>query len=284
MSRFEHRVIVFSALAIGLLLAACSGAPTAGSVTPAASATASTTGGCASVPGFEHAGTPSLGTHFTDVSFPSGAVAYLTTSPETNGFQDRLVHVCVTGSGVDAIRGFYGTGVVTQGWSTTATLPSTGDLSTACTNPPYCWIKNDGSIRFLGLEDVATAGPLTTYVLRLVIEPLSSGSGLLNPGDAFDFDPTGPGGGTNDVTWTGAQMTPSGGTQLHNVGLGVMSMLSYADVAGYTYAAVPLSAGTLAVSNLFAVQTSDHHFVKVRVENHLGMQLVLQWVTYPYTF
>jgi hypothetical protein len=284
MSRFKHRMVALTAVAIGLLLAACSGTSTAGSATPAASATVSTTGGCASVPGFEHASTSSLGTHFTDVGFPSGAVAYLTTPPETNGFQYRLVHVCVTGSGADAVRSFYGTGVVTQGWSTTATLPSTGDLSTACTNPPYCWIKNDGVIRFLGLEDVATAGPLTTFALRLVIEPLSSGGGLLNPGDAFDFDPTGLGSGTNDVTWTGSQMTPSSGAGMHNVGLGVLGTLTYADVAGYPYAAVPLSAGTLAVSDLFAVQTSDHHVVKVRVENHLGTQLTLQWVTYPYTF
>lgn len=288
MLRISRHLLLLAIIATSLLLVACGSASGSASSTPitaaTATATATTPSGCAAAPGFASAGVPNLGGHFGDVSFPSGAISYNTTTPETNGFQFRLAHTCVVGETPDAVRSFYATHTTSQGWRMTDTAPVNGDLSTACPTPAYCWIKNDGVIRFLNLEDVATAGGVTTYSLRLIIEPLASGGALLNSGDTYDFDPTGPGGGTNDLTWTGSQLTLASGVTYHAVGVGALNSVGYADVAGYSYGAGPVPGSALAVGAIFAVQTGDHHCVKLRVVNHLGSQLNIEAVTYPYTF
>ncbi|WIG61798.1 MAG: hypothetical protein OJF49_004546 [Ktedonobacterales bacterium] len=288
MLRISRHLLFLAIFTTSMLLMACGSATGRASSTPTsaatATATATTPSGCAAASGFASAGVPNLGAHFGDVSFPSGAISYNTTTPETNGFQFRLVHTCVVGLTPAALRNFYNTHSTSQGWSLTDTVPVNGDLSTACPTPAYCWIKNDGVIRFLNLEDVASAGSVTTYTLRLIIEPLASGGALLNPGDTYDFDPTGPGSGANDLTWTGSQLTLASGVTYHAVGSGAFNTVGYADVAGYTYGVGPVPGSALAVGAIFAVQTGDHHFVKVRVVNHAGSQLNVEAVTYPYTF
>lgn len=288
MLRISRHLLLLAIIATSLLLVACGSPSGRASSTPTlavtVTATATMPSGCAAAPGFTSASVPNLGAHFGDVNFPSGAIGYNTTPPETNGFQFRLTHTCVAGAAPDAVRSFYRTHTTSQGWSLTDTTPVNGDLSTACPTPAYCWIKNDGVIRFLNLEDVATAGGVTTYTLRLIIEPLASGGALLTPDDTYDFDPTGPGSGANDLTWTGGQLTLASGATYHAVGIGALNTVGYVDVAGYTYGAGPVPGSALAVGAIFAVQTGDHHFVKVRVVNHLGSQLNIEAVTYPYTF
>lgn len=286
MVRGVLRLLPLGVLAGGLMLTACSAstAGTSGTKTPIPTPTP-TPAGCAAIPGFEHATAASAGGRFTDVGFPSDAVGYANAAPEANGFQYQLIHVCQVGGSAAAVQSFHGSNLPAHGWMITATFPSTGDLSTACPSGSSCYIKNDGVIRFVAVESVATTGGLTTYTVRLVIQPYAFGGGLLSPSDTFDFDPTGPGSGTADVTWSGTQIVPSGAAKLINVGLrGSLNTVSFADVAGLAYAAAPIAAATLVPGDVFAVQTTDTHFVKVRVVSHSGSQLNLEYVTYPYTF
>jgi hypothetical protein len=266
------------------MLVACSNS--AGSIGSTASAVATVPprSGCAAIPDFTDAVAPNLAAHFGDVGFPTGAVAIVSPAPEANGFQYRLVRTCVTGNTADAVGSFYTTNLASQGWMTTPTLPASGDLSTPCTTPPHCWIKNDGTVRYLGLEDVATFGPVNTFTLRLVIQPLSSGGALLNSGDTYDFDPTGPGSGTDDVTWTGTKLALASDTGVHNIGSGGLGSLSYGDVSGFSYTTSPLTSSTLAAGDTFTVRTADHHFAKVRVVSHTGTTLNIEEICYPYTF
>ncbi|HEV8191369.1 MAG TPA: hypothetical protein VGP82_07765, partial [Ktedonobacterales bacterium] len=122
------------------------------------------------------------------------------------------------------------------------------------------------------------------FTLRLVIQPLSFGGALLSPGNTYDFDPTGPGSGTDDITWTGSRLTPSSGTGLHNVGSAGLGTVNYSDAASFTYAASPLTAGTLGPGDVFAVKTSGSHFAKVRVVSHTGTTLNIEEICYTYTF
>ena len=267
-----------------LLLAACSSSSGGAGSTISPTATGATRSGCAAVPDFTDAAAPNLGTHFGDVGFPTGAVALVNPAPEANGFQYRLARTCVTGNTADALGSFYATNLASRGWTTTPTLPVSGDLSTLCPTPPYCWIKNDGTVRYLGLEDVATSGPVSTFTLRLVIQPLSSGGALLNSGDTYDFDPTGPGSGTDDVTWTGTKLTLASDTGVHNIGSAGLGSVGFDEVAAFTYTTGPLTSSTLATGDVFSVRTADHHFAKARVVSHAGTTLNIEEICYPYTF
>lgn len=276
--------LALTATALLLVLAACSaGGAATSSVTTHSTPTPA---GCATVPGFEHATTPpSAGAHFTDVGYPVGASGYATAAPEANGFQYRIVHVCAPGSSPAMTSAFYSTNLTAHTWATTATFPSAGDLSTACPHAPDCYIKNDGVIRFLTIEDAATSGPLATYALRLVIQPYAFGGALVSSGDQEDFDPTGPGGGTNDVTWNGMQLVPVGSAKLAGAGLmGSLNTLSYADTSALPFAAAPIAGSALVPGYVFGVATSDGHVAKVRVVSHTGTQLNIEYVTYAYTF
>jgi hypothetical protein len=259
-----------------------SGSTSAATATIAATATPA---GCAAIPGFAHATTASGGTHFGDVGFPSGSVGYTSDAPEANGFQYRLIHVCVAGSSAAAVASFHATDLAAHGWMTTATYPATGDLATACPASTACFIKNDGVIRFAGVGAAATASGVTTYTAQLVIQPYSFGGALLMAGDTEDFDPTGPGGGTNDVTWTGAQLAPAGGAQLVNKGtIGSLNALAYADLAAATFSTTPIPSATLVPGDGVALRTGDGHVVKLRVTNHSGTDLTIEFVAYAYTF
>lgn len=290
MARGIFRSLLLGMLACGLALTACSAstAGTSGTRPPTptlAPRPTPTPAGCAGLPGFENAAAATAGRRFAEVGFPTGAVGYASAAPEANGFQYQLIHVCVTGSTAASVPSFYAASLPAHSWMTTSTFPVAGDLSTACPAPPNCYIKNDGVIHFLSVEDVATAGSLTTYTLRLVLQPYAFGGGILNAGDTYDFDPTGPGGGTLDITWSGTQIVPSGAAKLINLGLrGSLNTLSFADLAGLTYGSAPLSGAALVPGDVFAVQTSDSHWVKVRVMSHSGTQLAIEYVTYPYTF
>jgi hypothetical protein len=279
-----RRLLPSCVVGITLILSACAGPAAAGGATATATRTTAPAA-CASVPGFEHASAASGGGRFSDVGFPIGAVAYTSAVPEVNGFQFRLVHVCHGGASTDAARAFYSSDLAARGWATSATFPGGGDLSTPCLSPSSCFIKNTGVIRFLDLEDVAATGAATTYTLRLVIQPYAFGSGEVAVGAHFDFDPTGPGGGTDDIIWTGSQLTPTSAAKL--IGIGVRSSLntlSYADLAALSYGTTPIASGALVPGYTFAVATSDGRLVKARVATHAGSRLTVEFVAYPYTF
>jgi hypothetical protein len=279
-----RRLSLSCVVGIILILSACAGPGATGGATATATRTTAAAA-CAAVPGFEHASAASGGARFGDVGFPIGAVAYISAVPEANGFQFRLVHVCQGGASIDAVRTFHASDLAARGWATSATFPGGGDLSTLCLSPSSCFIKNTGVIRFLDLEDVAAAGAATTYTLRLVIQPYAFGSGEVAAGAHFDFDPAGPGGGTDDITWTGSQLSPIGAAKLNGIGVrSSLNALSYADLAALPYGTTPLASGALVPGYTFAVATSDGRFVKARITGHAGSQLTVEFVAYPYTF
>jgi hypothetical protein len=193
-----------------------------------------------------------------------------------------------------------------------------GDLSTPCAVKPLCFAKNDGALRYVVVEEIVPGAGLTIYGLRLIIQPLASGSASLSPGEKLDLDPAGPtgpilptatpspspsaspganpspkpspsptaspSGGVADLTWTGGQLVPAGGAKLKLIGeKPSLNAVVYADLAGLTYEDKPLDASALSDGVIFAVQTADGHYAKAQVKSK-GGDLSLDYITYAYTF
>lgn len=286
MTRGILRALVPICLLMGVALSACDASSGTASATSTPAATAPT--GCGAAPGFEHATAASGGAHFSDVGFPSGAVGYSSAgvdASEVNGFQYRAIHLCVAGGSVASVQSFHTTDLSAHGWTLTATYPVGGDLATPCPATVVCYIKNDGVIRFLSLQTPVASSGVTEYAVQLVIQPYAFGGALLSAGDAEDVDPTGPGGGTNDFTWTGTQINASGGAQLASVGaLGSLNALVYGDLAGVALTTASIPGSALVPGAGIVVRTSEGHFAKLRIATHSGTDLTFDFVTYAYTF
>jgi hypothetical protein len=195
------------------------------------------------------------------------------------------------------------------------TAPVNGDLSTACAVKPLCFSKNDGALRDVVVEEVVPGAGLTIYTLRLIIQPLVSGSATLSSGEKLDLDPAGStrpiatptaspsaspsvspsprpspsptassSGGVADLTWSGGQLSPAGGAKLKMIGEKPgLNAVVYADLAGLTYEDKPLDASALGEGVVFAVQTADGHYAKAQVKS-TSDGLDLDYITYAYTF
>jgi hypothetical protein len=290
---------------LSLVILGCAATSTA--TTPTVSP--QTASACAAAPGFVGAKPVAAGARFPDVGFPAGAVGYASADPEANGFQFQLVHVCVAGGAPDAVRSFLSADLPGHGWRSQDTAPVSGDLSTPCAVKPLCFAKNDSALRYVVVEEIIPGAGLTLYTLRLIIQPLASGSATLTPGGKLDLDPAGaalptatpsaspsaspnaspsptskPSAGTEDLTWTGAQLAPVGGARLAAIGAKPsLNAVVYTDLAGLTYDTTPLNVSVLTVGVVFAVQTADGHYAKAQVKSTNG-GLSLDYVTYAYTF
>ena len=188
MARIRPHAISLIVLALVLVVAGCAAA--AATTTPTTSP--QTAKACAAAPGFFGAKLPTAGARFPDLSFPAGAVGYSSSDPETNGFQFQIVHVCVAGSALDAVKSYLGSDLQGHGWVSQDTAPVSGDLSTPCAVKPLCFAKNDGARRYVVVEEIVPGAGLTLYGLRLIIQPLASGSATLSPGEKLNLDPAGP--------------------------------------------------------------------------------------------
>jgi hypothetical protein len=313
MPRIRPRAISLIVLALVLVVAGC--AATAAATTPTTSP--QTASACAAAPGFFGAKPPTAGARFPDLGFPAGAVGYSSSDPETNGFQFQIVHVCVAGGAPDAVKSYLGSDLPGHGWVSQDTAPVSGDLSTPCAVKPLCFTKNDGALRYVVVEEIVPGAGLTIYGLRLIIQPLASGSATLSPGEKLDLDPAGPttpiatptaspsaspnaspspgpkpspsstaspAGGVADLTWTGGQLAPAGGAKLKLMdGKTSLNAVVYADLAGLTYEDKPLDSSALSDGAVFAVQTADGHYAKAQMKS-TNDGLDLDYITYAYTF
>jgi hypothetical protein len=304
-----------SLIVLVLLLASAGCAATSAATTPTTSP--QTASACAAAPGFFGAKPPTAGARFPDLGFPAGAVGYSSSDPETNGFQFQLVHVCVAGGALDAVKSYLGSDLQGHGWVSQDTAPVSGDASTPCAVKPLCFAKNDGALRYVVVEEIVPGAGLTIYGLRLIIQPLASGSATLSPGEKLDLDPAGPStpiatptaspsaspsaspnpspkpspsstaspaGGVADLTWSGGQLAPAGGAKLKLMdGKTSLNAVVYADLAGLTYEDKPLDASALSDGAVFAVQTADGHYAKAQVRS-TSDGLDLDYITYAYTF
>jgi len=315
MPRIRPRVSCLIVLVLLLASAGC--AATSAATTPTTSP--QTARACAAAPGFFGAKPPTAGARFPDLGFPAGAVGYTSSDPETNGFQFQIVHVCVAGGALEAVKSYLGSDLQGHGWVSQDSAPITGDVSTPCAVKPLCFAKSDGALRYVVVEEIVPGAGLTIYGLRLIIQPLASGSATLSPGEKLDLDPAGtsmpiatptaspsaspsaspnpspspkpspsstasPSGGVADLTWTGGQIAPAGGAKLKLMdGKTSLNAVVYADLAGLTYEDKPLDAGALTDGAVFAVQTADGHYAKAQVKSTSG-GLSLDYVTYAYTF
>jgi len=299
---------------LALAIAGC--AATSAATTPTTSP--QTANACAAAPGFFGAKPPTAGARFPDLGFPAGAVGYSSSDPEANGFQFQLVHVCVAGGAPDAVKSFLGSDLPGHGWTSQDTAPVSGDLSTPCAVKPLCFAKNDGALRYVVVEEIVPGAGLTLYGLRLIIQPLASGSASLSPGEKLDLDPAGrtgpilptatstpspsasaspspkpspspspttsPAGGVADLIWNGGRLAPTGGAKLKLIGAKPsLNAVVYADLAALTYEDKPLDADALTDGAVFAVQTADGHYAKAQVKSTSG-GLDLDYITYAYTF
>jgi hypothetical protein len=248
--------LISLALCLALSVAITSCAATSASTTPTVSP--QTASACAAAPGFVGAKPATAGGRFPDVGFPAGSVGYSSADPEANGFQFQVIHVCLTGSAPDAVRSFVSADLPGHGWRSQDTAPVTGDLSTPCAVKPLCFARNDGAPRYVVVQEIIPGAGLTIYTLRLILQPLVSGSATLTTGQKLDFDPGAPGAPTTatpvpspnaspnaspratpspkaspspkpspsaspstgnvDVTWTGAQLAPANGAKLKVIG------------------------------------------------------------------
>jgi hypothetical protein len=317
MSGIRPRAISLIVLALALVIPGCAATPAA--TTPTTSPQAASA--CAAAPGFFGAKPPTAGVRFPDLGFPAGAVGYSSSDPETNGFQFQIVHVCVAGGAPDAVKSYLGSDLPGHGWVSQDSAPVSGDLSTPCAVKPLCFAKNDGALRYVVVEEIVPGAGLTIYGLRLIIQPLASGSATLSPGEKLDLDPAGPStpiatptaspsaspsaspnpspspspkpspsstaspsGGVADLSWTGGQLAPAGGAKLKLMdGKTSLNAVVYADLAGLTYEDKPLDASALTDDAVFAVQTADGHYAKAQVKSTSG-GLSLDYITYAYTF
>jgi hypothetical protein len=248
---------------------------------------------CRFVAGFEQTtDTPALGPRFADVGFPAGAVGFLSTAPEVNGYQTRLVRACARTLG-GAPGAYYRAALVHGGWKATDFFPVDGDPSKPCPSPHNCYRWNDGSnyhIRFLEVEAVRSAGATglaVTFTVRLMLGARDTGGALMLPGETLDVDPNAPTIHHDDIRWTGDQLEPIDGALLRNVGAGSnLDALSYADVATLTYDTTPVAADALLPGDLFAVKTGDGRLAKAQVAS-LDKDtdwLTLDFITYGDTF
>ncbi|HEX9069050.1 MAG TPA: hypothetical protein VF807_09795, partial [Ktedonobacterales bacterium] len=135
---------------------------------------------CSGVPGLQSAGAASVGKHFEDITLPSGAVGVTATAPEANGFQYRLVTVCVTGQPPAQVSNFVYARLTAQGWAGQTTAPVAGDLSNACPAHAVCYAKRSDTTRFAVMEQPNVRGAATWWVLRLIVQPLASGGASLS--------------------------------------------------------------------------------------------------------
>jgi hypothetical protein len=304
MSPLRQRALPLAALTLMFTILGCAATPAATTGTPSPTG-AQTANGCAAAPGFVDAKAATAGARFTDVSFPAGAISYFSADPEANGFQFQLAHVCVAGGAPDAVRSFLSADLPGHGWVSQDTAPVSGDLSTPCAVKPLCFAKNDGALRYVVVEEIVPGAGLTIYTLRLIIQPLATGSASLASGEKLDLDPAGPAAptatpsaspnaspspsvspsaGAADLTWSGAQLAPLGGAKLKAIGSKTsLNAVVYADLAGLTYETTPLTASALTTGALFAILTADGHYAKAQVKARSG-GLSLDYVTYAYTF
>lgn len=274
--------LVLSVLGAVVLGACAFGGGSASTTTTAATAT--TASGCAAVPGLQSAGAATAGTHFTDVSFPTGAVSKTTAAPEANGFQYQLLSACATGQTPAAITSYYHTQMIAQGWMAQATAPVTGDMANACPAGSVCYAKGGTTLRYVVLQPPATSGTATTWTLQLIVQPLAFGSTELSASNrTLDVDPLGPGSGNDDFSWNGSTLSLVNSAQAVSLGLkGSLNAVTYADLSGASYASSALSGASLAPGTVIAVHTSDGHYAKVRVSSASGGMLDVEFVTYAY--
>ena len=139
------RAVSLIVLALLLIVPGC--AATAAATTPTKSP--QTANACAAAPGFFGAKPPTAGARFPDLGFPAGAVGYSSSDPETNGFQFQLVHVCVAGGALDAVKSYLSSDLQGHGWVSQDIAPVSGDASTPCAVKPLCFAKNDGARRYV---------------------------------------------------------------------------------------------------------------------------------------
>ena len=278
-----------SALVLGILgamvMGACAlGGNSAATTTTTTTATSTTATGCAAVPGFQTAGPASSGAHFTDVSFPTGAVSQTSATPEANGFQYQLVNACATGQTPASITSFYHTQMVSQGWMAQGTAPVTGDLASACPAGSVCYAKGGVTLRYVVSQPPVSSGTATTWTLQLIVQPLAFGGAELSSGShTLDVDPLGPGGGNDDLSWSGATLSLLNGAQAVSLGLkGSLNAVTYADLSGASYASATLSGSSLPPGTVIAIHTGDGHYAKARVTSASGGTLNLEFVTYAY--
>jgi hypothetical protein len=277
--RFALAVSILGAVVLG----ACAlGGGTASTTTT--NPTATTPSGCAATPGFQTAGAATAGTHFTDISFPTGAVGKISAAPEANGFQYQLLSACATGQTPSSVTGYYHTQMASQGWMIQATAPVTGDMSTACPAGSVCYAKGGAAIRYVVLQPPVVSGSVTTWTLQLIVQPLAFGGAELSTSNhTLDVDPLGPGSGNDDLSWSDAALSLLNSGQAVSLGLeGSLNTVAYADLSGASYASSALSIGSLPPGTVIAVHTGDGHYAKARVTAVSGGALDLDYVTYAY--
>ncbi|MBA3824334.1 MAG: hypothetical protein H0X24_10630 [Ktedonobacterales bacterium] len=145
---------------------------TGGTTPPATSATLTPPPALTCSAALPGAGAANGGAHFTDLPYPTGALATGLT-PHHSGTGEwtiSLQQVCVSGSAVSTIRSYYSAQLPTHSWAISATLPFDGSLQAPC-GDPYCWGK-DAAPRYVGLESVTDhGGGIITYQLRLFVPP-----------------------------------------------------------------------------------------------------------------
>ena len=277
--RFALAVSVLGAVVLG----ACAfGGGTASTTT--SNPTATTLSGCAAAPGFQTVGAATAGAHFTDVSFPAGAVGKISAAPEANGFQYQSLSACATGQTPASISTYYHTQMASQGWMAQATAPVTGDMSTACPADSVCYAKGGAAVRYVIVQTPAASGSVTTWMLQLIVQPLAFGGTELSASNhTLDVDPLGPGSGNDDLSWSGAALSLLNSGQAVSLGLkGSLNTVTCADLSGASYASSALSVGSMPPGTVIAVHTGDGHYAKARVTSVSGGALDLDYVTYAY--
>jgi hypothetical protein len=184
MLRYPMRTISMVIILIGLLgISACgttviqtvtvNGTPKPGTPgTPAATLPPTT---CAKVlPG---AGTPSGGSQFTDVTFPSNSVGMALKKQLGGGdgqFTIWTSENCVEHSTVADIQKFYTDQLPTHAWKRSDYFPFDGYLQKYC-GDPYCWAGAGASPRYVGLDNAtADKGGGTIYFKLTFATPPSA--------------------------------------------------------------------------------------------------------------
>ncbi len=240
---------IFLTAAVLLACGATATVTTTGSggttATTTGSTSTSTTGSTTTAPAtcatlVSGATTASAGTAFTDVSYPTGAVANgLTLHHSGTGLWSvYLQNACAPGTTASAVRSYYATQLPAHGWAYAPTLPFDGGYQAPC-GDAYCWAK-DTAPRYVGLEAVTDAGGgNVTFTLRFFVPPTAPGCSV---GDTLGVYS----GKTYQSTWTDGGSVPLPPLTLFGLGSG-FSKTAY-DADGYTGMC---SAGTAASVNTF---------------------------------
>ena len=250
---------------------------------------------CAQATGFTTDPLASAGAHFTDVVFPQFSVGHVDTTYDTNGYQYQVIDACSNSQTTGSIDSFYATNLITSvnGWVQTNIFPLRGDPNASC-GDAYCWKKDTGPTRYVGLEHVQDNGHIATFRLRVIIPPLSSGTATLHGTYFFNFDAGIQESSGSDVFWeqidaVQRRLVAQGTAGLFNFAPATnFANVTYGQLAGVSYSASSINGSNDSTNHLpngdvFAVHTNGGHYTKVLVVTY-GYDLQLQWVTYAYTF